>query len=201
MAERSFDGRIVGGYEFGRIALGTEAGIGARMHGSLSWDLMTLEHAARLWDRTTPAHWQADWPSYEDELREMVKTHLRLIAERGLRSFRSLDLRYASEPFMNTLWAMAGLQFVQALAAARDQDEAALPWVSDTGLQMGGGRQSLESGLVLPWTAEGFAEFLRMAPASKLSFGDLDEIAQWWWGRHIPRGLLAQRVEVTRSAA
>lgn len=201
LAEKSFDGRIVGGYEFGRIALGTEAGIGARMHGSLSWDLMTLEHAARLWERTTPAHWQADWPSYEDELREMVKTHLRLIAERGLRSFRSLDLRYASEPFMNTLWAMAGLQFVQALAAARDQDEAALPWVTDSGLQMGGGRQSLESGRVLPWTAEGYAEFLRMAPASKLSFGDLDEIAQWWWGRHIPRGLLAQRVEATRSAA
>jgi hypothetical protein len=54
---------------------------------------------------------------------------------------------------------------------------------------------------VLPWTAEGFAEFLRLAPTSKLSFGDLDEIAQWWWGRHIPRGLLAQRVEATRSAA
>ena len=50
---------------------------------------------------------------------------------------------------------------------------------------------ALRGGEILPPTLAGWADFLTLAPASELKFTALDEAAQYWWGRRIPRDLLS----------
>lgn len=47
------------------------------------------------------------------------------------------------------------------------------------------------SSSVLPPTQAGYAEFLRLGPASGLKFTELEDAAVFWWNRGIPRNLLS----------
>ena len=42
---------------------------------------------------------------------------------------------------------------------------------------------------VLPFTEAGYLRFLALAAQSSLTWSELDQIADWWWGRRIPDGL------------
>lgn len=49
---------------------------------------------------------------------------------------------------------------------------------------------ALGRGEVLPPTSTGWQRFLALAPATKLKWGELNEAADYWWGRAFPKGLL-----------
>ena len=61
--------------------------------------------------------------------------------------------------------------------------------------------------VVLPPTEAGWMSYLELAPASDLKFTELDQSAEYWWDRRIPRDLLskarkeAEQAEAERGAA
>ena len=55
--------------------------------------------------------------------------------------------------------------------------------------------------VVVPPTLAGWRQFLDLAPASGLRFGELEEAAVYWWDRKIPRTLLSAGREIDAAAA
>ena len=54
---------------------------------------------------------------------------------------------------------------------------------------------------VIPPTLAGWRQFLDLAPASGLKFGELEEAGIYWWDRKIPRNLLSAAREGQAEAA
>ena len=48
---------------------------------------------------------------------------------------------------------------------------------------------------LLPPTLGGWREYLSLAPTSGLRWTELNDVAEYWWGRGIPRDLLVVKGE------
>jgi hypothetical protein len=54
---------------------------------------------------------------------------------------------------------------------------------------------------VIPPTLAGWRDFLALAPASGLKFGELEQAGLYWWDRRIPRTLLSAARDDSAQAA
>jgi hypothetical protein len=84
--------------------------------------------------------------------------------------------------------ARHGQRVVQRLAAASSwyAEEQRVPVVVRGDLRVARGIQIGQSdGFVIPPTLAGWRQFLDLAPASGLTFGELEETGIYWWDRKI----------------
>ena len=176
--------------ELGRV-VGTS--IGVREAGSASWTPQTQEQVSAL--KLEPGHLEPDWPEGEDANTEAAMAdHI----DQQLRwggSFASLSWKLATDPWLTRAWERHGQRIVQHLARARSwyAQSQKVPALVKGQLRIAQGAV-LESPevVVLPPTEAGWQSYLELAPASELKFTELDQAAEYWWDRRLPRDLLSK---------
>ncbi|MFO0572375.1 MAG: SNF2-related protein [Polyangia bacterium] len=194
-------GQVIDAAEFGRVLFTPRLGIGYREGGSLIWEELSPEAAQRKWSYTRPFEWQEEWPPIEEELRAAVRDLLFRVKNEGVWVFKDARFDLATHTFLESVWAHFGKDIVSALAESRSAYQIRVPVVAETGLVLGNGAAVKDAPRVLPFTEAGYQEFLSLAPKSALKWTDLELIAEWWWGRHIPRNLLVGRTEGSERKA
>jgi hypothetical protein len=169
--------------EFGRVK-GTS--IGLREAGSASWVEQPLEKVGALGLR--PEHVDLSWPSEDDRV---VRARLESVLKYS-GSWPALGWSWAADGWLERVWRQNGQDILQRLAAATSwyAEQQRVPLLRPE-LRVGRGVQ-IGKGEVLPPTLTGWRRFLTLAPASGLQFGELEEIASYWWDRTLPRDLLTR---------
>jgi superfamily II DNA or RNA helicase len=170
--------------EFGRVK--GEA-IGVRESGTATWVEQGLEKVAALGIR--PEHLDQPWPV--EEAASGVQVRLESVL-RYSGSWPALGWSWASDAWLERVWTQHGEDIVRRLAAATSwyAEQQRVPLVRGA-LRVGRGVQ-LGQGAVLPPTLAGWRRFLALAPASGLRFGEIEEMALYWWDRKLPRDLLSR---------
>jgi hypothetical protein len=184
--------------EFGRV-VGTS--IGVREIGAASWTPQTLEQISAL--KLEPGHLEPEWPE-DPRADQAIEEHI----DQQLRwggSMASLNWKLATDAWLTRTWTQYGQRVVQHLAGARSwyAQSQKVPAVVRGKLRIAQGAllQSPEL-VVLPPTDAGWKSYLELAPASELKFTELDQAAEYWWDRRIPRDLLSKaRKDAERGAA
>jgi hypothetical protein len=174
--------------EFGRV-VGTS--IGVREIGAATWTPQTLEQVSAL--KLEPGHLEPEWPE-DPRADQAIEEHI----DQQLRwggSMASLNWRLATDTWLTRTWTQHGQRVVQHLARARSwyAQSQKVPAVVKGKLRIAQGAvlQSPEL-VVLPPTEAGWKSYLELAPASELKFTELDQAAEYWWDRRIPRDLLSK---------
>ncbi|MFH1467821.1 MAG: helicase-related protein [Pseudomonadota bacterium] len=184
--------------EFGRVNLTT---VGVREARSGRWATKTLEQVAIL--GLTPGALQLDWPEDDDiatqgALTEVVDQQLRYSG-----SWPALGWTWASDAWLTRHWPRIAPRVIARMAEARSwyADTQKVPIVVRGELRLGrGAALGSSEATVLPPTLAGWRELLALAPASALKFTELDDIGDYWWGRRIPRDLLAKAKREAEAA-
>jgi hypothetical protein len=170
--------------EFGRVK---GVAVGVREAGSASWTEQPLEKVAALGIR--PENLDPAWPPESDEpAAAKIASVLRYSG-----SWPALGWSWASDAWLERVWAGHGAQIVERLAAATSwyAEQQRVPLLGRGGMRVGRGVQ-VGQGEVLPPTLAGWRRFLALAPASGLKHGELEEVAAYWWDRKLPRDLLSR---------
>lgn len=195
---RNYKGEIANRGEFGRVLYDPRLAVGYRRYRSVKWEELVAEQAAQIWEPTRPKDWQEEW---EEPVREEVRPALdRFIAEiqsEGVWIFRQARFDLATESFREAI-AVELPRIAEALRASEFFYQARVPLVRD-GLLIDDPKE-LAAATLLPFTTAGYEEFLRLATSSNLKWTDLNSIADWWWGRSIPRNLLSLADKQLRAA-
>ena len=195
---KDYAGRIGTQGEFGRVLYEPRLAIGYRRAGQVKWDELAAEDAHTIWANTRPEHWQEPWPKpLREEVADALQDLLRQIQEQGVWFFRQARFDLATEEFRETL-ALELPRIAESLRQSEYYYQARVPIVKD-GVLIDDPKE-LASGGLLPFTAKGYEEFLRLARASHLKWSDLNSIADWWWGRTIPRNLLSEADRQLKAA-
>ena len=173
--------------EFGRVK-GTS--IGVRQVGSAHWQ--SLDAAALDTMALAPEHYAVDWPETDDE---RTARDLEQRLDRDLRrwgNWHALNWEWTSDAWAEKWWPRIASKVVETLAGASRYyvTDQKVPVVVDGVLRIASGPE-LRRGDVIPPIAEGWREFLALAPASGLKWGELNEAGEYWWSRKVPRDLLA----------
>jgi len=173
--------------EFGRVK-GTA--IGLRQAGSAHWQSMDLAELDTL--ALAPDHYAVDWPDDDDE---RTARDLEQRLDRDLRrwgNWHALNWEWVANAWAEKWWPRMASKVVETLAGASRYyvSDQKVPLVVDGTLHIGSGSE-LRHGDVLPPIADGWGEFLSLAPASGLKWGELNAAAEYWWSRKVPRDLLA----------
>ena len=174
--------------EFGQVR-DTKSGpvIGMRRAGEARWGSAGPTAIAEL--QITPAHLEAaksEWP--EDDEAEVTISLDQTIAR--LDSWRRIGWEGATDLFRATWWERRGTAIAEQLARRGDEAER-LPVVVDGELQLRGG-PAIRDGVLLPPTAAGWERYLELAPLTGEPWAALRDVGDLWWGRRIPRDLLAK---------
>lgn len=166
-----------------------------REPGEVRWGRHDYRQLMKL--RLRPEHFEpADWPGPADAesqaaaLQESLRWHWR--DQNGL---DRLGWHHADDAWLTVAWSRFGAQIVGKLSGTPqwNRGNQRVPFVANGRLQQGAGPELAAGGaVVLPPTAAGFATFLELAPAAGLKWTVLNVLARGWWGRSIPRGLLAK---------
>ena len=189
------DGEVVA-YEFGRLrdnASGTT--IGLRRAGDAHWTLVGQDVIQELAIRPEDLQGRERWPADDDAETDLALS--RAIAR--LSSWEHLRWEGASEAFVERWWARRGASIAEQLAR-KAGDEERLPLVVDGELQLKGG-PALRDGALLPPTGEGWQSYLNLAPTSGEPWTSLRDVGDLWWGRKVPRDLLARAPEIDEETA
>lgn len=194
------DGDELDAAEFGQIVYAPRLGIGFRSRGTIRWQELEPEVAQKKWSYTRPEHWQEPWPPVEEDLDQEMREFLYQLRHEGVWVYKDARWDIANEMFRDFIWSRFGEEILDAIAASRSSYQAQLPIVSDSKLVLGDAARWRALGRVLPMTLTGYQEFLALARDSDLKWSDVEAISEWWWGRHIPRDLLAHKHEAQQAA-
>jgi len=173
--------------EFGRVK-GTA--IGVRQVGSAHWQTMELAGLDSL--ALAPEHYNVDWPEDDDD---RTARDLEQRLDRDLRrwgNWHALSWEWTSDSWAERWWPRIASKVVETLASASRYyvNDQKVPIVVDGELRIASGRE-IRSGDVIPPIAEGWQEYLALAPASGLKWTELARAGEYWWSRKVPRDLLA----------
>lgn len=186
---RDYRGEIANRAEFGKVVYEPHAAIGFRRYQTIKWQELPVEKAADLWLSTRPADWMEEW---QDNLRDEVGPALNALIDEirndGVWVFRQARFDLANEGFREEI-AKDIDRISEALRASDFFYQARVPIVKD-GLLIDDPKE-IAPGALLPFTQSGYEQFLRLATESNLKWSELNSIADWWWGRSIPRNLLS----------
>lgn len=185
----------IDGAEFGRV-LYSPLSIGYRRLGEFAWSALALPDARAKWELTRPDDWKQEWPqALADEVEEEAARFIRRLADSGVYVYREGRFDLATEDFRRIAWDRWGLDIVKAIGDSRYNFQARVPYLVGSTLSADGENISAAT-FVFPFTAEGYQHYLSAAQGgTELKWTDLDAISEWWWGRGIPRNLLAQNRE------
>lgn len=185
--------------EFGRVK-GTS--IGLREAGTATWNEQPIEKVAAL--GLLPEHFDPTWPENEDADTAQAAENRIDQALRYGGNWTGLGWTQASDGWLERAWARQGQRVVQRLAAASSwyAEQQRVPVVARGELRVAKGIQIGQPDVfVIPPTLAGWRQFLDLAPASGLKFGELEETGIYWWDRKIPRTLLSAAREGQAEAA
>ena len=185
--------------EFGRTFEGKSIGI--RRAGAPTWT--ELEIAQVVEQRIKPEHLAETWPEDDDDqIARMMRDQLLPRLATGSTASdvwnHELAWHWASDAFVERQWPRFGATIIAAWKrlASFWSGNLKVPVLAG-GVMSVGILRPFED--VLPPTEAGFAEFLRLAVPAKATWGELDEAARFWWGRTIPRNLLASREKPAKA--
>jgi DnaJ-domain-containing protein 1 len=194
-----FDPTVKDFIEFGRVFEGKS--IGVRRAGAPTWTELEMDKVVH--ENIKPEHVAETWQADDDDL---IETKMREVMTRLLKGSTAKDTwnkdlawHWASDAFLERQWARFGAEILAGWVK--------LPsfWAGDLkvpvltkGVLSVGLMRPFDS--ALPPTEAGFAEFMRLALPSKATWGELDEAARFWWGRTIPRNLVAAREKPEKPA-
>ena len=112
----------------------------------------------------------------------------------------------ASDAFLTQWWPRFRVPIMKAIADSTMGEEYLYP-IDQDGVLVLKGQEALDEivaenrlDALLPPTLAGFDHYLQLAPASRLSFQDLDAVARFWWTRQFPRGLLTAAARAAKLA-
>ncbi len=173
--------------EFGRA---TNTSVGFRQAGTARWQSMDLAELDSL--ALAPDHFTSDWPDDDDD---RTARDLEQRLDRDLRrwgNWHALNWELVADTWAEKWWPRIASKVVETLAGASRYyvTDQKVPVVIDGTLRIASGPE-LRSGDVIPPIAEGWREFLALAPASGLKWSELAEAGEYWWSRKVPRDLLA----------
>ncbi|MFY0531506.1 hypothetical protein [Nannocystis pusilla] len=178
---------------FGRVLHWTHGVVIAmRRPAEPGWTLLPVAEAALNF---TPENYPGpDSPPWPDD----IATTERAIERRlgGLRSWdkwEALGWGAAPDDFLLRWWPRFHGQIAAWLAKVDDANEH-YP-VQVNGRLVVGQRAEVLLGTLIPPTFAGWREYLRLAPASGLTFSALKDVGRSWWQRQIPANLLAASLE------
>jgi len=181
--------------ELGRIHGET---IGLRRAGSSAWSEQSLEVLARLGtdgaglkpEHLDPTSWpESDGVNSDADLPGRMRSTL---AYSG--SWPQLQWHLAPDAWVTRMWPRVARDALQYLSQVRSwyQDSQHVPVLVGGTLAVRRGTALLDATVEpLPPTDAGWQAFLELAPASGLTFTELEQTGQWWWSRRIPRDLLS----------
>ncbi|MBK8262811.1 MAG: hypothetical protein IPK80_15935 [Nannocystis sp.] len=181
-------------FEFGAITDASGPKVGLRLAGSATWQLLTYEGdlAGKPLD---PAEFPREggpvWP-LDDEDRTAAAIALKLGNTSFVRSLDDLGWLGASDAFLAKWWPRFNDKIAEAFANA--WKPSSVPVVDSEGLAITAGAE-VRGARLLPPTLEGWREYLALAPASGESYTTLRELGLAWWGRKIPKRLLADAAD------
>ena len=189
-------GQPSGGFEVGRLTIHDGAsGIAYRSLGTVAWEFFSIDIAKSAWrdSYSRPELWQRPWPEQEDNIDRAVRNALDDIKRFGPRELERLHLGWAPPAFRDRIWDEHGGQIVEAFGSG-SWYAATIPAVIDGKLEILSGHRLLNHvDQVVAFTDAGYERFLNLAPESGLKWSELDGMARFWWGRGIPRDLLAKK--------
>jgi hypothetical protein len=104
-------------------------------------------------------------------------------------TWKDLGWVHASDAFVEKAWGRFGGDVIDAMRRAGwSATELKIPVLTGGSMSIG---ITGPFDAVLPPTNTGWEEFLRLGPGSNAKWGELEEAGLFWWGRKIPRDLLA----------
>jgi superfamily II DNA or RNA helicase len=200
-------------YEFGRHIPGAEGGgvIGMRGLGAPTWMARTMSGV------TAPVGSEqfglrpeqlelggSSWP--DDSVSTAANIRAELTKRGGKFDWESFGWRLASDAFLTQWWARFRQPIMKAIADSTLGEEYLYP-IDSAGVLTLKDREAVDELIadneldgLLPPTLAGFDHYLQLAPASRLSFQDLDAVARFWWYRPFPRGLLTAAARMAKMS-
>jgi hypothetical protein len=186
--------------EFGRTFEGKAIGI--RRAGAATWTELELAQVVK--EDLKPEHLADAWPADDDDqIADMMRTRLLpRLAQGGIAVDvwnEELAWHWASDSFVERQWPRFGDRIIEGWRRLPSHWLAGLkvPVITNGVLSIGLLRAF---DTVLPPTNAGFAEFMQLALPAKASWGELSDAARFWWGRTIPRDLVAVREKSEKKA-
>ena len=195
--------------EFGRILeTGEGRRIGKRDLGSPTWTLLDPEAVRILGIQPADLEAGGRWPGEEEaNLGDVLSDHITRVLVQGA-TFADLGWRGASDAWLSRWWpevdrkvreglVRAGLRGVSPLAQGDEDEGPEYPALQDGKLILASGA-ALRGDLLAP-TLAGWRQFLKLAPTSTLKYTALRQVADLWWQRKLPRGLLKGEPEAAEE--
>lgn len=184
-----FLGEVSGRGEFGKVVYEPRLAIGHRKYGEVKWTELISEEAEAIFSQTNPESWQTPWDSgMADELGDSIREFLDSIRREGVWNYRQARLDLATNEFRQFIADNYLADIIHSIRASEYAYQSRLPIIVDGALVDDINLASPEN--VLPFTGIGYEQFIRAAVTSTLKWTDLNSIAEWWWGKGIPRNLL-----------
>ena len=200
-------------YEFGRHMPNAEGGavIGMRGLGAATWMSRTMSGVAAPTGSEQfgirPGQLErggAEWP--DDSATTSANIRAELAKLGGKFDWPRFGWILASDAFLTQQWPRFRVPIMKAIADSAMGEEYLYP-IDENGVLVLKGSEEIDKlvaenrlDALLPPTLAGFDHYLQLAPASRLSFQDLDAVAKFWWTRPFPRGLLTAAARAIRLA-
>ena len=200
-------------YEFGRHMPDAEGGgvIGMRGLGAATWMQRNMGGV------TVPAGSEqfglkpeqlevggSEWPDDSATTAANIRAELSKLG--GRFDWPKFGWLLASDAFLTQWWPRFRVPIMKAIADSTMGEEYLYP-IDQDGVLVLKGQEALDEivaenrlDALLPPTLAGFDHYLQLAPASRLSFQDLDAVTRFWWTRPFPRGLLTAAARAAKLA-
>ncbi len=183
-------------FEFGRVIDGSSGlVIGMRKAGEAHWRMVGTQEITAMAIQPADIQRRDAWP--EDDDADTGLALGRTIAR--MTSWTHLGWEGANEPFIGRWWGRQGAAIGEQLAK-RGTDTERLPVVIGDELQLKSG-PAIRDGVLLPPTNDGWDRYLKLAPRSDEVWSALRDVGTLWWGRRVPRDLLANVPEIDDESA
>lgn len=164
------------GVEIGRVEGGS---VGVRRRGAYLWEKKTgLDLTRKAFPLFEPADYARPWrPEKPIDLSDRM-------GSLTFEQFLAFNWSWASEDWLRSTWP-AYEPILRSQLMRRNAQQ--IPAKSREGeLYLANGR-ALESLVILSPGAEGWAEFVRLAPSTDHPRTDLERVAERWWDRSLPQ--------------